>query len=135
MTRTVLFLCVQNSARSQMAEGLARALGPQDLRVLSAGSAPSRVNPDAVQALEEIGIDISAQRSKSVADIDLGTVDTVVTLCQEEVCPYVQAGTERLHWPLPDPAAETDPDKRRQAFGQVRDQLRQRIQAWLETRE
>lgn len=132
MTRTVLFLCVQNSARSQMAEGLARALAPPDLRVLSAGSAPAGVNPEAVEALGEIDIDISAQRSKSVEDIDLETVDTVITLCQEEVCLYVQAGMERLHWPLPDPAAETDPDKRRQAFGRVRDQLRERIMAWLQ---
>ncbi len=133
MARTVLFLCVQNSARSQMAEGICKALGPPGLRVFSAGSAPADVNPVAVQVLGEIGLDISDQRSKSVDDIDLKSVDTVITLCAEEVCPLVHAGSERLHWPLPDPAAEPDGIRRLEAFRHVRDQLRERIGSWLET--
>lgn len=133
MTQTALFLCVANSARSQMAEGIARALGPADLRVASAGSAPTGVNPTAVQVLSEIGIDISEHSSKAVGSVDLDGVDTVITLCREEVCAHVEAGTKRLHWPLPDPTAEDDEDKRLQAFREVRDLLRARIAAWLET--
>ncbi len=133
MTKTVLFLCVATSARSEMAEGIARALDPPELRVVSAGSAPSAVNPTAVQVLAEVGIDISEHRSKAVDSVDLDSVDTVITLCSEEVCPVVDTRTEQLHWPLPDPAAETDEDRRLQAFREVRDQLRARIAAWLET--
>ncbi len=83
----VLFLCVANSARSQMAEGLARSLAPSGVKVSSAGSAPSKLNPLAVKALAELGLDISAHSSKSVDDIPPGDVDVVVTLCAEEVCP------------------------------------------------
>ncbi len=104
MTDGVLFLCVANSARSQMAEGIARARAGDRLSIQSAGSAPSRVHPVAVQALAEIGIDASAQRSKSVDEIDRTTVDTVITLCAEEVCPLFLGAARRLHWPLPDPA-------------------------------
>ncbi len=81
----ILFLCVANSARSQMAEGIARELAPSGVKVSSAGSAPSQVNPLAIKALAEIGIDISGQYSKSVADIPPEDVDVVVTLCSEEV--------------------------------------------------
>ncbi len=106
MTRTpraILSLCVANSARSQMAEGLARHhLGP-DTRVQSAGSAPTRVNPYAVRAMDEVGIDIRGQRSTAVGDIDPSTVEVVVTLCAEEVCPAWLGDAHRLHWPLEDP--------------------------------
>src|SRR3546814_9614205 len=88
MTR-ILFLCVANSARSQMAEGLTRYLLGDRATVMSAGSAPSRVNPYAVEAMAEIGIDISGHRSKSVDDIDPAEVDLVVTLCAEEDCPVL----------------------------------------------
>ncbi|MHC5072918.1 MAG: arsenate reductase ArsC, partial [Planctomycetota bacterium] len=132
MSKSVLFLCVANSARSQMAEGIARSLAPADARVMSAGSAPAGVNPLAVQALAELGIDISQQRSKSVDTIDLDAVDTVITLCAEEVCPVVSAGTKRLHWPLPDPAATGGSEAQRlSAFREVRDLLHVRIKAWL----
>ena len=85
MTRGVLFLCVANSARSQMAEGIARQLAGGGLRIQSAGSAPSMVNPVAIRALAEIGVDASEHRSKSVDEIDRAAVDTVITLCAEEV--------------------------------------------------
>jgi len=104
MTPGVLFLCVANSARSQLAEGLARARFGERVRVQSAGSRPSRVNPWAAAAMQEAGIDISAQRSKSVDEIDPTTVDLVVTLCAEEVCPVFAHPVRRLHWPLRDPA-------------------------------
>ena len=83
----VLFLCVANSARSQMAEGIARSLGPARVRVWSAGSRPTAVRPEAIAVLREIGIDISGHRSKAVADIPADEVDTVITLCAEEECP------------------------------------------------
>jgi protein-tyrosine-phosphatase len=77
--KRVLFLCVANSARSQIAEGLARHLLGTKIEVLSAGSQPSKVNPFAIETMAEIGIDISGQRSKSVAEIDIGSIDLVVT--------------------------------------------------------
>lgn len=132
MPKTVLFLCVGNSARSQMAEGIARSLAPVGTRVLSAGSLPAGVNPLAVQALGELQIDISGHHSKQVGSLDLAGVDTVITLCEEEVCPALRDGTERLHWPMPDPAASTGTDNERLlAFRQVRDQLVDRIAAWF----
>lgn len=100
---SVLFLCVANSARSQMAEALARARFGDAVRVMSAGSAPSRVNPFALQALAEVGIDASAQRSKHVDTIDPDTVDLVVTLCAEEACPLFLGAAPRLDWAMPDP--------------------------------
>jgi arsenate reductase (thioredoxin) len=127
---TILFLCVANSARSQMAEGLARQMLGSDVAVLSAGSAPLSVNPHAVEAMAELGIDISAQRSKSVDDIDTGTLDLVVTLCAEEVCPVLPGRVRRLHWPIPDPASKdtsVSPDVTRERFRTARDQIRARL--------
>ena len=102
--KSVLFLCVANSARSQMAEGLARACLGQDVRVQSAGSRPTRVNPLAVHVMGELGIELSAHTSKSVDTIDPTSVDVVITLCEDEVCPVFMAEVPRLHWPLADPA-------------------------------
>lgn len=124
MTPTsLLFLCVANSARSQMAEGLARQMFPA-CRIQSAGSRPSQVNPFAIEALAEVGIDASAHTSKSVQDIDPASVDLVITLCAEEVCPLFLGQAERLHWPIPDPASE-DPDL-------SADELRERFRAGRE---
>lgn len=132
MTRGLLFLCVANSARSQMAEGIARDLVGDRLPVQSGGSAPSRVNPLAVRALAEIGIDISGQRSKSVDEVDRDAVATVITLCAEEVCPVYLGDARRLHWPLPDPAGHDEPEGASlERFRAVRDELRTRIAAWL----
>ena len=133
MTRGLLFLCVANSARSQMAEGIARQLANDRLRIQSAGSAPSKVNPLAVRVLAEIGVDTSGQRSKSVAEIDRTTVDAVITLCAEEVCPIYLGTARRLHWPLPDPAGHGgDAEASLERFRSVRDELRRRIAAWLQ---
>ena len=123
----VLFLCVANSARSQMAEGLARHLFRERATVQSAGSMPAFVHPRAKAVLTEIGIDISQQWSKGVDEIDLAGIDLIVTLCAEEVCPVVPGRIERLHWPLPDPAAAParDPDDR---FRSVRDEIRRRLE-------
>lgn len=104
--RNILFLCVANSARSQMAEGLARAMLPTDYTVQSAGSAPSHLNPYAIKVMAEEGIDISGHTSKSVDDIDKPRIELVITLCAEEVCPVFPGKVKRLHWPLPDPASK-----------------------------
>ena len=100
----ILFLCVANSARSQMAEGIARSLAPKGVQVSSAGSVPSIVRPQAIRALGEIGIDISGHRSKGADSIDPSTVDAVITLCAEEVCPVFLGKAIRLHWGMQDPA-------------------------------
>ncbi len=126
--RHVLFLCVANSSRSQIAEGLARALAPAAVQISSAGSAPTRVNPFAVRAMAEIGIDIAVQSSKSVDSIPTDDVDVVVTLCAEEVCPVWLGKARRVHWGLPDPATATGSDGDRIAsFRGVRDELHRRL--------
>lgn len=130
MTRSLLFLCVANSARSQMAEGLARQLFP-GLRIQSAGSRPSRVNPYAIEVLAEQGVDASTQASKSVETIDPASVDLVITLCAEEVCPLFLGKAERLHWPIPDPASEDPaltPEELRMRFRASRDEIRRRLE-------
>ncbi|MBF0299518.1 MAG: arsenate reductase ArsC [Oligoflexia bacterium] len=124
----ILFLCVANSARSQMAEGIARFLAPKDIKISSAGSTPSQVNPYAIKVLEEIGIDIANHKSKSINDIDSSTVDTVITLCAEEVCPVFLGNTNRIHWGLTDPAvAIRNSQMQLESFRSVRDQLRERL--------
>src|SRR6266480_1916276 len=114
---TVVFLCVANSARSQLAEGLARALAPPGWTFHSAGSEPEQLNPLAVEALREEGIDISRHRAKGLDAIPLEEVEMIVTLCAEEVCPVVPGNVRRLHWPLPDPTGLA-------AFRAARDRLR-----------
>ena len=116
----ILFLCVANSARSQIAEGIARCFSPAGVQISSAGSAPSRVNPLAIEAMQEIGIDISGQTSKGVASIDVSTVDAVITLCAEEVCPVFLGKAHQLHWGLSDPSGI-------EGFRKVRDELQERL--------
>lgn len=124
--RGVLFLCVANSARSQMAEGLARAMLPAGTPVHSAGSEPATLNPYAVRALAEVGIDISAHRSKPIADVPRSEIGMVITLCAEEVCPVFPGHVQRLHWPLPDPARAAGSDEEMlDAFRRTRDRIRE----------
>ena len=123
----VLFLCVANSARSQMAEGIARSLAGPDVRVSSAGSHPTVLRPEAVRVLREIDIDIAHQRSKGVDEVDR-PVDAVITLCAEEVCPVWLEPSARVHWGLPDPAAVMGSrELRLDAFRAVRDELMTRL--------
>ncbi|HSR41204.1 MAG TPA: arsenate reductase ArsC, partial [Longimicrobiales bacterium] len=125
--RHFLFLCVANSARSQMAEGIARSVAPPGVQISSAGSAPASVRPMAVEALAEIGIDIRGQRSKGV-DRVRSPVDAVITLCAEEVCPVWLEDSLRVHWPLPDPAGSGSSEAEElEAFRKVRDELRRRL--------
>ena len=128
--RGLLFLCVANSARSQLAEGIARTLAPPGVTVWSAGSQPTRVRPEAVAALAEIGIDITAHRSKRVSEIPAAEVDTVITLCGEEECPVFLGRARRLHWGMPDPVAVGGSESDRLvAFRRTRDALRRRLEA------
>ncbi len=105
-TKSILFLCVANSARSQMAEGLARMLFGETILVMSAGSEPSTVNPYAIEVMRELGVDLSMHQSKSVQTIDPAGIGIVITLCAEEVCPVFLGQVRRLHWPIPDPASK-----------------------------
>ena len=124
----ILFLCVANSARSQMAEGLARMYFGERASIQSAGSIPTSVNPLAIAALDERGIDISAQESTCVDLVDPDTVDVVVTLCADEVCPAFLGEARRLHWPLPDPAASTGSAvEQLDCFRAVRDEIETRL--------
>ncbi len=116
-----------------MAEGLAKHLFGNKALIQSAGSKPSKVNSFAIQALGEIGIDISCQRSKSVDEIDPSTVETVITLCAEEVCPVFLGQAERLHWPLPDPGLGKNNDEEKlQSFREVRDEILRRLNEFRE---
>ncbi len=129
--KSILFLCVANSARSQMAEGLGRMIFGDRVPVMSAGSEPSTVNPYAVEVMRELGVDLTAHRSKSVQTIDPATVATVITLCAEEVCPVFLGKARRLHWPIPDPASK-DPSIPREEtltrFRTARDAIRGRLE-------
>lgn len=125
----ILFLCVANSARSQMAEGVGRELLMDIANVSSAGSQPSKVNSFAIEVLKEIGIDISHQKSKSVSSIDKNKMDIVITLCAEEVCPLFSGNVKRIHWPFPDPAnPKYNSDEQLKLFRKVRDELKIKIQ-------
>jgi protein-tyrosine-phosphatase len=129
----VLFLCVHNSARSQMAEGWARKLVPPGVRIWSAGSqATDAVHPLAVRVMKEVGIDISNQRPKLVTDVPLGDVDTVVTLCAEECAVPPGRDLRREAWTLPDPTQVAGGEQEQlAAFRSVRDELRRRIEALI----
>lgn len=131
----ILFLCVANSARSQMAEGLARAILPPNIKVWSAGSRPTAVRPEAIEVLSELDIDISSHASKPVSEIDPSGVDTVITLCAEEECPLFLGKAERRHWGLPDPATD-DPslsrETRLEQFRSARDAIRDKLVALKE---
>lgn len=134
MNQRVLILCTGNSARSQMAEGLLRALSNGTSDVFSAGSKPSHVNPLAIQVMYEIGIDISGQRSKHLNEYIGTPFDYVITVCDQaaETCPIFPGKAQRIHWSFPDPAAvEGSEDERIAAFRTVRDSIEVRFREWL----
>ena len=113
-----------------MAEGLARSMLGTQLDVASAGSQPSKVNPYAIGAMAELGIDISGHHAKAVTDVDPASVDAVVTLCADEVCPVLPGRVTRVHWPIPDPAS-SDPtvstQEMQRRFRVAREQIRERL--------
>ena len=125
--KRVLFLCTHNSARSQMAEGMVGHLAGDRFEPFSAGTEATHVRPEAVEAMREVGVDISGQRSETL-DRYLGKpFDYVVTVCDDanEACPVFPEARERLHWSLPDPSAVTGGNgERAEAFRSVRDEIR-----------
>ncbi len=128
--KRVLILCTGNSARSQMAEGLLRHDGGEKFEVESAGVEPSHVRPQAVEAMREIGIDISGHRSKSVEEFAWQEFDYVITVCDnaKEHCPVFPGKTRRIHWSFDDPAtAEGDEAERLSVFRRVRYEIRGRL--------
>lgn len=135
MTHRVLILCTGNCVRSQMAEGLLRHLGGGIVEAYSAGSHPSGyVHPLAIEAMHEIGIDISAYRSKSVTEFDGQRFDTVITVCDNaaEECPVFLGTPKRIHWSISDPGAATGShDEKLGVFRRIRDDLDSRLRAFL----
>jgi len=131
MKQRILFLCTHNSARSQMAEGLLRALGGNQFEVASAGTQQTRVRPEAIAAMAELGIDIAGQTSKTL-DRFLGeTWDEVITVCDSanESCPIFPGARHRRHWSIDDPSGVTGDDQARlAAFRCARDELKCRIE-------
>jgi phosphate transport system protein len=133
MPRGILFLCVHDSARSQMAEGWARKLFPPGVRIASAGSQPApHISPYAVRAMQEVGIDISHQRPALVSNVPLGDMDTVITLCKDEVCVLPPAGLTQHLWDYPDPTTVEGTDEDIMAeFRRTRDSLKGRLEDLL----
>lgn len=131
---SVLFLCTHNSARSQMAEGLLRAMAGDRFEVESAGTEKTSVHPLAIRAMAERGIDISGHTSKVFTDLSRGTWDYLITVCDDanERCPFVAGARQRLHWSLPDPSrAAGDEDDRLAVFRRVRDEIETRLAEWV----
>jgi arsenate reductase len=127
--RGILFLCTANASRSQMAEAFARFLGPSDIEMFSAGpTAAAGIDPDAVQAMQEVGIDITEHSAKVIDSVPIGRIAIAVTLCEED-CPGLPDTVQQIHWPLPDPAAirDLDEDERIFEFRRVRDQIRELV--------
>ena len=131
----VLFLCTGNSARSQMAEGILRHAAGERFDVYSAGTNPSRVRPEAVAVMNEMGIEISNHRSKSVDEFTGQQFDFVITVCDNarSHCPVFPGKAQRIHWSFEDPAAATGSDEaRKSAFRRIRDQIHGCILAFLD---
>lgn len=132
----VLFLCTHNSARSQMAEGFLRGMAGDRFEAGSAGTEQTSVHPLAVRAMAEVGIDIGGQTSKRYEDVMQAPWDYVITVCDEanERCPVGPGAVKRLHWSFEDPSrAGGDEAQRLAVFRRVRDQIRERLAAWLES--
>ncbi|MBI3647094.1 MAG: arsenate reductase ArsC [Acidobacteriales bacterium] len=135
MSTRILFICTGNTARSQMAEGLARSLSAPGVEVASAGTQPNPqgVHPLAIEMLRENGMDASAQRAKHIDELQ-GEFDYVITLCDSaaQECPTYPARRARLHWGLPDPAAaDGDPARQRVMFREICDEIERRLREWM----
>jgi len=133
--KRVLILCTGNSARSQMAEGLLRHDAGDRFEVVSAGVEPTEVRPLAIKAMNEIGIDISGQHSKSVDEFSGQNFDYVITVCDNanQQCPMFPGKTARIHWSIEDPAEATgNEDQRLRVFQRVRDELRDKLRKFTD---
>ena len=132
----ILFLCVANSARSQIAEGLAKAMLGSNHNIQSAGSIPSgKVHPGAIEALDNIGIDISHHKSKAIDDLEykfIENLDFVITLCAEEVCPVIPSNAVSLHWLNEDPANDSFNEiQTKMAFEKTRNNIYQLLKKFM----
>ncbi len=130
----ILFLCTHNSARSQMAEGLLRASVGPDVEVFSAGTVKTAVRPEAVSVMAELGIDISAQESKTLERYLGQPFDEVITVCDDanKTCPAFPGARNRRHWPIDDPSRVSGSEAERlTAFRRAREDLRRRIDTEL----
>ncbi len=127
--KTILILCTGNSCRSQMAEGIARHLYGAFYNIESAGTHPSYVHPLAIAVMKEIGIDISAHRSKSVLEFNEKPIDLVITVCgNAESCVRFPQGIKKVHWGFENPAGYfEDPERELEKFRQVRDKIDQKM--------
>ena len=132
--KKVLFLCTHNSARSQMAEGLLRHLAGDRFEAHSAGTEATRVRPEAVAVMDEIGVDVSGQESKTLERYLREPFDHVITVCDEanEACPFFPGAKNRLHWSFEDPSRTAGSDEERlEAFRVTRDGIQERIESEL----
>jgi arsenate reductase len=136
MKKKVLFVCIHNSARSQMAEAFLNQICGNEFEAQSAGIEPGKLNPIVVEAMREVGIDISSNKTKSVAEMIASRQDFsyVITVCDEtsaERCPGFPGGTTRLHWGFPDPFSfQGTPAEKLARTREVRDAIQAKIQQW-----
>ena len=134
MKKRVLFLCTHNSARSQMAEGLLRKLAGDRFDVFSAGTEKTRLHPLAIEAMDEIGIDMAEQTSKTLDVYERRTFDFVITVCDRanESCPVFPGDTQRIHWSFDDPSAATGTEEERlRVFRRIRDEIQARLRMFV----
>lgn len=135
----VLFVCIHNSARSQMAEAFLKQLGGDSFDAMSAGIEPGTLNPSVVEAMKEIGIDISGNKTKDVSGfIEKGTLfNYVITVCDEtsaERCPVFPGRAQRMHWGFPDPSALKGTDEEKlQSIRKIRDDIKAKVGSWVST--
>ena len=130
----VIFVCTHNSARSQMAEGMLRAWGSDRFEAFSAGTEATRVRPEAIAVMEEIGVDISAHESKTLEPFMGDAFSWLITVCDDarEACPVIPGVARQAHWSIEDPSAiEGDEGQRLAAFREARDILRDRIHVFM----
>jgi arsenate reductase len=135
----ILFMCVANSARSQLAEGVAKQVLGDRHDIRSAGSLPKVVNPYAIRALGEVGFDCVDLYSKKVSDLPetfVNSIDFVITLCAEEVCPIIISKAKKLHWPLPDPAGlDGEDEMQMKRFRETREDIRKLLEDFKRTHQ
>jgi len=137
MKKRVLFLCTGNSCRSQMAEGFLRSLAGDRFEAFSAGVKPTQVNPLAIKVMNESGIDISGQESKSAMGLISQSFDYVVTVCDnaKQTCPVFPGKYEKIHWNLDDPAAaEGTEEEKMDFFREIRDQIKEKTELFIKTK-
>lgn len=140
--KKILFLCASNATRSQMAEGMARKALADRFEIYSAGIQPLAMNLLAVKTMDEIGIDISRQKSKSINEVPWKEMDIIITLCNtsSRSLPALPPTIQRLHWPVPDPVTmsshygfKSSSEGKQLAFKEVRDMLQKRIEEFVAT--